>query len=229
MKKYILIIPLLLIVTALASCSNIDPVITHTDDTTDTYKVDTDDGTQKNNDHNDTVEYKAYGGGEDKLLSVDGAVVDTGEFAIRAYELYYMLGQTDFQNINGIDVSALTQFAFCHLFYDELYNMPGGSMMYRQASQEDIDRCIEQFFGKNEIDTTKSVLYNRGKRVFEMWQPEYGTDIYYNVNSAEIDGVEVIIDVTFYSDINKSEQLNNIVLKLSIENNSAVISAMKVN
>ncbi|MBQ7699144.1 MAG: hypothetical protein IJT49_02240 [Clostridia bacterium] len=229
MKKYILIIPLLLIVTALASCSNIDPVITHTDDTTDTYKVDTDDGTQKNNDHNDTVEYKAYGGGEDKLLSVDGAVVDTGEFAIRAYELYYMLGQTDFQNINGIDVSALTQFAFCHLFYDELYKMPGGSMMYRQASQEDIDRCIEQFFGKNEIDTTKSVLYNRGKRVFEMWQPEYGTDIYYNVNSAEIDGVEVIIDVTFYSDINKSEQLNNIVLKLSIENNSAVISAMKVN
>ena len=229
MKRTVILISTLLVLTILiSSCNNIDPVITHTDDTTDTYTVETNGDTDDKGNNDEKIEYKAYGGGEDKLLTVDGAVVDTGEFAIRAYELYYMLGQDSFNNINGIDISALTQFAFCHLFYDELYKMPHGSMIYRQAAQEDIDRCIEQYFGKNDIDSTKSVLYNRGKRAFEMWQPEYGTDIYYNVNNAEIDGLYVIIDVSFYSDPAKSEILNDIELKLYIDNGNAVINSMKV-
>lgn len=228
MKKNIVLIALLIMLFIFSSCDNIDPVVTHDERSTDTYEVDTNNVTYNEDKQNGNTEYKAYGGGEDKLLTVDGTVVDTGEFAIRAYELYYMLGQGNFKSVNDIDVGALTQFAFCHLFYDELYKMPHGSMIYRQASQEEIDRCIEQFFGKNDIDSTASVLYNRGKRAFEMWQPEYGTDVFYTVNSAEIDGLFVIINVTFYTDINKTEQQNNIELKLSVENGSAVINSMEI-
>lgn len=228
MKKLILTALSIAILSAIISCDNIDPVVTHITDSTDTYEVDTGVTADSGKENNEKKEYKAYGGGEDRLLTVDGVTVDTGEYAIRAYELYFMLGQDSFDNITGIDVSAVTQFAFCHLFYDELYKMPNGNMMYRQATQEEIDRCVERFFGKNDIDTTKSVLFNRGKRVFEMWQPEYGTDIYYNINSAEPDGLDVLIDVTFYNDLNKTEPKKNIVINVSIEDNNAVISSMKV-
>ena len=108
---------------------------------------------------------------------------DAEFYAKRLYELKYLFAVDRFETISELSVSAVVQFAFCHLYYDSLVDMPKEkTMLFRQVLPESIAREIENLFGENNIDIKKSDLYNADKKVFEMWQPQYSTSVYADVD-----------------------------------------------
>ena len=138
--------------------------------------------------------------------------IDADALANRSYELRYLIAAKKFDSPADLSVNALVQFAFCHLFYENLIDMPTSGNKLREASADDIKLEILKQFGSVDIDITKADLYNSGKKQFEMWEPHYGTEIFYDVNVvADSDNCYKAI-TTFYTDSSKSEQKGKTVL-----------------
>lgn len=138
--------------------------------------------------------------------------IDSDALANRSYELRYLLAVKSFDSPADISVNALVQFAFCHMFYENLVDMPTSGNKLREASADDIKLEIMKYFGSVDVDITASNLYNSGKEKFEMWEPHYGTEIFYDVNVV-VDSVNCYkVVTTFYTDSSKSEQKGRTVL-----------------
>lgn len=138
--------------------------------------------------------------------------IDADALANRSYELRYLLAVKNFDSPADISVNALVQFAFCHMYYDNLVDMPTSGNKLREASADDIKLEIMKYFGSVDVDITAATLYNSGKKSFEMWEPHYGTEIFYDVNViADSDNCYKVV-TTFYTDSSKSEQKGRTVL-----------------
>ena len=176
---------LLLPVLFLAACTNVNPNMPK-------------DGTDEPGTSTDPSSLPAY--------------LDPDALAIRSYELRYLLAQEKFDSPDEISVNALVQYAFCHIYYENLTDMPRSGNRLRQASADEIKQEILKYFGAVSTDITKADLYNSGKQYFEMWEPLYGRDIFYTV-SASRDGTDRYkIQTVFYTDASKQDSFGKTVL-----------------
>lgn len=88
--------------------------------------------------------------------------INADALAHRSYELRYLLAQEKFSSSDDISVNALVQFAFCHIYYENLTDMPSSGNRLRTASADDIKLQILKYFGSVSVDITKADLYNSG-------------------------------------------------------------------
>ncbi|MDE6659268.1 MAG: hypothetical protein K2K01_04050 [Eubacterium sp.] len=188
MKKFLCVLIAILIVAVFAGCDNINPAL----------KKDSDSDVVYNESESDDKEIPEY--------------IDADALANRSYELRYLLAQNSFNSPSEISVSALVQYAFCHMFYENLVDMPTEGIQLRIATADPIKQIITENFGELDIDLTKADLYNIAKKKFEMWEPLYGTEIFYDVKVVRSDDDTYKARTTFYTDDSKSEVLGKTVL-----------------
>ena len=222
-----LIIALIIFASLAASCGNIDPNVDQGTKDENTVGADSASGSGTTAE-DDVYEVIAVGGGRDGVKEINGVSVDVGAFARRSFELCFLLGQTSFNSIDEMSLDAAVQFAFCHLYYEELWQMPVGVDVYRAATVEDISAKLEEYFGENKIDPAKSVLYTASQKKVEMYQPKYGVGVFYNVDSFEAisdDGVYEII-TTFFTGRNKTDVIGRTTMKIRIAEDRAIIVSM---
>lgn len=186
MKAFFCIL-LVIIMTLFVSCNNIDP----------------------NTSQNTTTASTSAASGESNEIP---DYIDADALANRSYELRYLIAAKKFDSPADLSVNALVQFAFCHLYYENLIDMPTSGNKLREASADDIKLELLKQFGSVDVDITAADLYNSGKKKFEMWEPHYGTEIFYDV-SVVADSDNCYKAVTdFYTDSSKSERKGKTVL-----------------
>lgn len=152
--------------------------------------------------------------------------INADELARRSYELRYLLAQEKFNSPDDISVSALVQFAFCHIYYENLTDMPNSGNRLRTASADDIKLQILKYFGSVSSDITKADLYNSGKKQFEMWEPHYGTEIYCDAEIKRAGDNTYKVTSVFYADSSKTEKTGKTVL--TVEDNDGHIIIKKL-
>lgn len=152
--------------------------------------------------------------------------INADALAHRSYELRYLLGQEKFTSPDDISPSALVQFAFCHIYYENLTDMPSSGNRLRTASADDIKLQILKYFGSVSVDITKADLYNSGKKQFEMWEPHYGTEIYYDTEIKRAGTDTYKVTAVFYSDSAKTEKTGKTVLTVEDSSGRAIIKKM---
>ena len=152
--------------------------------------------------------------------------INADALAHRSYELRYLLGQEKFTSPDDISPSALVQFAFCHIYYENLTDMPSSGNRLRTASADDIKLQILKYFGSVSVDITKADLYNSGKKQFEMWEPHYGTEIYYDTEIKRAGTDTYKVTAVFYSDEAKTEKTGKTVLTVEDSSGRAIIKKM---
>lgn len=210
----------------LCACNNIDPNVR-----LDTEESGTQFAAQTETDSGNTYdgETVCIGSGRDYPQTVDGVTIDVAEMAVRSFELHYLLGLDSFTSPNDIPLDTAVQYAFCLLYYDELWKMPNSGDVVRTASAEEISDKLKELFGAVDLDASKSVFYSPILGKCEMFQPKnYGRSVIYRVESAEISDEtgEFSIMTTFYTDVDKTAVLGRTVLGLEIKDGKAVIRSM---
>ncbi|MDD6203936.1 MAG: hypothetical protein PUC05_02935 [Firmicutes bacterium] len=138
--------------------------------------------------------------------------INADALALRSYELCYLLAQKKFNSPEEMSVNALVQYCFCHLYYENLTDMPRSGNRLRQASVEEIKLEILKQFGTVDVDITQADLYNSGMQCFEMWEPLYGTDVFYEVSLSRTGENTYRVSSTFYSDSSQREIMGTTVL-----------------
>lgn len=202
MKKILCVLLTLAMCMGLfTACSNADPNVKKTTSASnDNYVVDTDEN-------------------ESESSSQSNGTVDIDYYANRSYELHFLLAIASFDDASQISANALVQYAFCRLYYDNLVDMPRSGVKMREATKKQIDDQIQKEFGEVSVDITKSDLYNQSKKKFEMWEPLYGSDIYFDAKDEEVNKNEYTITSTFYNDEAKSEVKGTTTLTIQIDKN----------
>ena len=216
---------------ALNSCSGYDPNVNNIQQT--------EEGTQGDSAFETAAQTEApllpegnfayIGGGRDQVREINGVSVDVGAYARRSYELFYLLGQTSFNSPSEINLDSAVQFAFCHLFYNELWMMPRSGYQLKTASEEQITKKLSEYFGGTTFDVTKSTYYRSDLGAFEIVLPiQYGSNIFYTVDAAESDseGKYFMIYTSFYKDSNKKNLRGRTVLSLSVADGAVTIASL---
>lgn len=152
--------------------------------------------------------------------------INADDLAHRSYELRYLLAQEKFNSPEQISVNALVQYCFCHLYYDNLTDMPRSGNRIRQASVDEIKQEILKQFGYVNADITKADLYNSGKQCFEMWEPLYGADIFYVVSLSRTGENTYKAVSTFFSDSSQKEIIGKTVLTVEDSKGEVLIKKM---
>lgn len=152
--------------------------------------------------------------------------IDADALSYRSYELSFLLAQKKFNSPNDINVNALVQYAFCHLNYDNFTDMPDSGMKMRTASFEDIQNEVKKHFGDVSTDIKKSDLYNGAKNCFEIWQPNYGGDIFYGTEISGSGNNTYKVMTTFYTDSSKETTLGKTILTVKDENQQILIQRL---
>lgn len=125
---------------------------------------------------------------------------DTYAYVKRSYEIRFLFAQTSFDAPGDMSVNKLVQYAFCHLYYDHLIDMPPKTgLVYRQAPPEEIHRILLAHFGISGIDITASDLYAPDKGYFEMWEPDYASAIYFDAEVTPAGDHTYLVKTTFYT------------------------------
>ena len=73
------------------------------------------------------------------------------------------------------------------------------------------------------------VLYNAGKKIFEMWVPAYGCNIYYQVDSVNLndDGAEIV--TTFYNERGHETIHGRTTIRVKIKDGKPVIDSLSAD
>lgn len=213
------------VMISMCSCTGVDPNVEEKETKSGDYQVET---------QNETTDveldgFHAYGDGMTAPLTVKGVKVNVEDFALRSYELAFMLAQPKFKSVNDIPVDALAQFAFAHLYYENLYEIPNKMTDYCQTTQKKLNDELKKHFGENKVDLTKSELYNKSKKKFEMWMPEYGQNIYYKVDAANVEGDKAVIITTFYNELKKTTKLGRTTITVKIKDGKPVIAELSAD
>lgn len=220
-KKIMVILMASFILFSLCSCVSVDPNVKQESKKTTKYKI----VTTKPSDVN-TEEFNAYGDGLTDSVMVKGVKVDVNAYALRSYELAYLIGTSSFKSANKMSADALVQYSFAHLYYDDLYKIPRNGAVYKETSLKKIKNELEKHFGKLSVNLKKSSLYNKGNKRFEMWLPEYGNNVYYRIDAANVSGDKVEIITTFYNESKKSTKLGRTTLTVKVKKGKAVIASL---
>lgn len=207
----------------LCSCGS-DPNITPDEATTPEYNVKLDD---EQEDATEREGFHAYGSGKTEPVIVDGVEVSVSDFALRSYELAYMMAEKDFDNPTDIPRDLAVQYAFTHLFFRDFHSINNKAVVYRSATADQISAELIKQFGTDDFDIKSSVLYNPSKEIFEMWTPEYGTNIYYHIDAVNINGNEAEIITTFFNELKRETMLGRATITVRIQDGKPVIAALK--
>lgn len=221
-KRIVAILLICALMVLLCSCMGVDPNVKTQETGTEKYEVETE---TKNADG--LLEgFNVYSDGMTAPLTVKGVKVDVEAFVLRSYELAFMLAQPKFKSVKDISVDALAQYAFMHVFFEDFYAVTNKMTEFRQAKPEQVFKELKKHFGKANIDLKKSQLYNKGKNMFEMWLPEYGTNIFCHIDAADVVGSKAVIVTTFYNELKKNTKLGRTTITVKIEDGKPVIAAL---
>ena len=222
MIKAVSLVLILMIAAAVFSACGVDPNVKQTETTSSDYQVKIDDEGEET----EREGYNAYGKGKTDPVKVDGVEVNVKDFAVRSYELAYMMAQKSFNKPEDISLEAAVQYAFVHVFYKDLYNIKNKAVQYRSAEEQQIRNSLKQQFGTDNFDVTSSMLYNAEKKIFEMWMPSYATNIYYIIDAVNVNGSKAEITTTFYNELKRETLLGKATLTVSIVDGKPVITAL---
>ncbi|WP_407384063.1 hypothetical protein [Ruminococcus sp.] len=221
-KTLSVLMSLILAAAVFTACS-VDPNVKQEEETTADYKVKVDQGEEET----EREGFHAYGKGKTDPVQVGGVEVNVKDFAVRSYELAYMMAQKSFQKPGELPLEAAVQYAFSHVFYKDLHTIKNKAVQYRSASEEQIKKVLREQFGTDDFAVTSSMLYNPEKKIFEMWIPSYGTNIYYNIDAVNVSGDQAEIITTFYNEFARSTLLGKATITVKVQDSSPVINALK--
>lgn len=161
----------------------------------------------------------------------DGSPFNTtlDQVADRVYELSYFFGINQFNGTADIPVSALVQFAFSHTYHSSLIHLPKTEkLVYRQAVEETIRRGIEAYFASPaEADLTASDLYNKDKKIFEMWDLQLQGEVNCTYTQKELGDGLTELDVTYFKDREKTAADKSYLVTLQQKDGHYLLVSMK--
>lgn len=152
--------------------------------------------------------------------------INTDDLANRSYELHFLLGVDKFSSPNELAPNVIAQFAFCHIYYTNLISMPTTGMKLRETTSDKIQAQISKYFGNVSTDITKSDLYNKASQSFKMWQPTYGTAIFYDAVLTKNNEGLYECSTTFYTDSTKKNIYGKTVLTVEDNGSRAIIKKL---
>lgn len=134
-----------------------------------------------------------------------GEDFDAALYVKRLYELKYQMAVDGFSSVDELSPNVAVQYAFCHIYYDSLVDMPEEkAMLFRQVLPDSIRNSLRSLFGENALDITQSDLYNAGRQMFEMWQPRLRAEVYADAEIKKTDG-GYEITARFFTDNTRSQ------------------------
>ena len=71
-----------------------------------------------------------------------------------------------------------------------------------------------------------SVLYNAGKKIFEMWIPAFGCNIYYEINAVNTASDHAEIVTTFYNEFRRDTMRGRTTIRILIKDGKPVIGSL---
>lgn len=132
-------------------------------------------------------------------------------FVKTAFEMKNQFAFEPFESPEKASVNKITQLAFCHIYSGEkaLTDFePLKNSVYRTATEANIRSQMSRMFeNADKIDIKNSDLYNQKEKKFEMWQPNYKTEVFARCN-AKLNGELIELRCTFYSDSEKTNLLS---------------------
>ena len=152
--------------------------------------------------------------------------INKDELANRSYELHFLLGVDKFSSPNELPPNVIVQFAFCHIYYTNLCSMPTTGMKLRETTGNEIEAQISKYFGNISTDITKSDLYNKASQKFKMWEPTYGTKIFYDSTLTKNNEGLYVCTTTFYTNSTKKNIQGKTVLTVEDNGNRAIIKKL---
>lgn len=152
--------------------------------------------------------------------------INKDELANRSYELHFLLGVDKFSSPNELPPNVIVQFAFCHIYYTNLCSMPTTGMKLRETTDNEIEAQISKYFGNISTDITKSDLYNKASQKFKMWEPTYGTTIFYDSTLTKNNEGLYVCTTTFYTNSTKKNIHGKTVLTVEDNGNRAIIKKL---
>ena len=157
---------------------------------------------------------------------MNGTQVKVADFALRSYELAFMMA-LNFEKPTDLPVDAAVQYALVHVYYPDFHSINNKSIQYRTATPDQVKAELVKQFGTDDFPITDSVLYNPEKEIFEMWTPEYGTNIYYNVDAVNVSGSEAEIITTFFNEMKHATMLGRATITVKVQDGKPVIASLK--
>ena len=233
MKRYILLV--LVLIFVLCGCNNQNPNINADDGYSGYLDSSTDTSADTNNDINtdaDTSNSGNNNAGSQHSNSSNTEIlnapsyINTDDLANRSYELHFLLGVDEFSSPNELPPNVIVQFAFCHIYYKNLCSMPTTGMKLRETNRNNIEAQISKYFGDVSTDITKSDLYNKATKVFKMWQPTYGTSIFYDAALTKNSEGLYVCTTTFYTNSSKKNISGKTVLTVADTGDRAIIKKL---
>lgn len=170
--------------------------------------------------------FHSYAAGKTDPVTVNGVEVSVTDFSLRAYELAYMMAQKKFNSPDNIPIDALVQFAMTHVHFENLNEMNNKALQYRDAKEEQIKEQLKTFFGADNFKVTESVLYNKDKKIFEMWIPKYGCNVYYTIDAVNVSGDTAEIVTTFYNELKRETMLGRTTVNVKVKDGKPVIASL---
>ncbi len=130
--------------------------------------------------------------------------LDPFRYIKQGYELKNFAAIDSFSSTSELPVNPAVQYAFCYLYADGgcLTDLETGSMTYRKAGADEIQRQLEELFGNFTQDIKQSNLYVSGGGYFEMWQPDYSAKVYALAHLSGTDS-EITLQITYFEDSEK--------------------------
>ena len=223
MKRFIILF--LVFIFALCGCNNQNPNININPDNGYSGYLNSSTDTSTETSTVTSAETTNSSASNTELLNIP-EYINKDELANRSYELHFLLGVDKFSSPNELPPNVIVQFAFCHIYYTNLCSMPTTGMKLRETTGNEIEAQISKYFGNISTDITKSDLYNKASQKFKMWEPTYGTKIFYDSTLTKNNEGLYECSTTFYTDSTKKNIYGKTVLTVEDNGSRAIIKKL---
>jgi hypothetical protein len=223
MKRFIILF--LVFIFALCGCNNQNPNININPDNGYSGYLNSSTDTSTETSTVTSAETTNSSASNTELLNIP-EYINKDELANRSYELHFLLGVDKFSSPNELPPNVIVQFAFCHIYYTNLCSMPTTGMKLRETTGNEIEAQISKYFGNISTDITKSDLYNKASQKFKMWEPTYGTKIFYDSTLTKNNEGLYVCTTTFYTNSTKKNIQGKTVLTVEDNGSRAIIKKL---
>jgi hypothetical protein len=223
MKRFIILF--LVFIFALCGCNNQNPNININPDNGYSGYLNSSTDTSTETSTVTSAETTNSSASNTELLNIH-EYINKDELANRSYELHFLLGVDKFSSPNELPPNVIVQFAFCHIYYTNLCSMPTTGMKLRETTGNEIEAQISKYFGNISTDITKSDLYNKASQKFKMWEPTYGTKIFYDSTLTKNNEGLYVCTTTFYTNSTKKNIQGKTVLTVEDNGSRAIIKKL---
>ena len=223
MKRFIILF--LVFIFALCGCNNQNPNININPDNGYSGYLNSSTDTSTETSTVTSAETTNSSASNTELLNIP-EYINKDELANRSYELHFLLGVDKFSSPNELPPNVIVQFAFCHIYYTNLCSMPTTGMKLRETTGKEIEAQISKYFGNISTDITKSDLYNKASQKFKMWEPTYGTKIFYDSTLTKNNEGLYVCTTTFYTNSTKKNIQGKTVLTVEDNGSRAIIKKL---